>query len=148
MVMTPPNWKDVLNAISGATAPRPPHARLMRLPGITGWESGRVWGNATVDRELLQPQGNLFGGWIAAVADEVLGMAAMTVMEEGEIFSTSACSVQFFRPVNSGTIGIEARVVNRARSSVYAEATFISEEGELIAKASATQVIRRPSSQP
>jgi acyl-coenzyme A thioesterase PaaI-like protein len=45
--------------------------------------------------------------------------------------------------VLGGELRIEARVLHRGRSSAYVEATFSDAEGEMVAKASATQTIRR-----
>jgi acyl-coenzyme A thioesterase PaaI-like protein len=46
--------------------------------------------------------------------------------------------------VLGGELRIEARVLHRGRSSAYVEATFSDADGEMVAKASATQTIRRP----
>ncbi len=136
-----PDWHALLDQIVARNAPRPPHAEVLRLPGIDGWEPGRVWCNWTVDPDLIQPQGALFGGYISALADEVLGMATLTVLPEGEAFATADTRTNYFRPIREGLIAIEAQVVHKGRTNIFVEATFTDESGKLCAKASATQSV-------
>jgi uncharacterized protein (TIGR00369 family) len=139
-----PNWPKLLDEIVARKAQLPPHVGILRIPQIEGWESGRVWCTWKVDPDLISPQGSLFGGHIAAVADEMLGMATGSILADGDGFTTSDNRVHFFRPVRRGELKIEAFVLHRGRSSAHVEATFTNADGELVAKASATQIIRRP----
>lgn len=141
-----PNWPRLLDEMVARTAELPPHVGILRIPLIEGWEPGRVWCTWKVDPELLSPEGSLFGGHLAAVSDEMLGMATGSILAEGEGFSTSDIRVHYFRPVRGGELKIAASVLHRGRSSVHVEATFTDADGELVAKAGATQIIRRPAS--
>ena len=85
----------------------------------------------------------LFGGYLSAVADDMLGMATFTVLENDSIFSTSDLRVQFFRPIQREKILVTASVININRSSIHVEAIFRNNEGKLAAKASATQMLRK-----
>jgi uncharacterized protein (TIGR00369 family) len=138
-----PDWKEILDGMAAGEALVPSHVKVLRLPRIDGWEPGRVWCVWKVDPELIQPHGALFGGYISAVADEMLGLATGSVLGDGETFITSECSVHYFRPVRRGELRIEGSVVHKGGSSVHAEVTFTNGRGELVAKASATQNIRR-----
>lgn len=142
-----PDWKKMLDGIAAGRFTPPPHAQLYRIPTIDGWEPGRVWCDWIVDKALIQPQGRLFGGALAAIADEFLGVATLTVLEENELTTTADLSVNFLGAIRAGEkLRIEGRVVSRGRSSVYVEVTFTDEAGNLRAKARATQVAVRPKS--
>ena len=83
----------------------------------------------------------MFGGYIAALADSLLGLAILSVLEDDEAFTTSDLRISFFRPAVSGTLTIEGRVVHRGRSMAHVEVDFTRDDGKLVAKATATQVI-------
>jgi uncharacterized protein (TIGR00369 family) len=139
-----PKWKELLDRTVARKTTLPSHVTILRLPLIDGWEPGRVWCTWKVDPELIQPQGNLFGGYISAVADEMVGMATISVLAEGEAFTTSDSRVHYFRPVRGGELKIDASVLHRGGSRAHVEVTFTSADDELVAKASATQIIRSP----
>src|SRR6185369_15305081 len=86
----------------------------------------------------------VFGGYLAALADQALGLATMTVLEDGEVFTTSDLRVSFFRPVARGSLHIEAHVVHRGSGMVQAEVVFTRDDGKIAGKATATQVVTRP----
>ena len=65
----------------------------------------------------------------------------MTVLDDHEAFTTADLNVSFFRPVASGILTIEAKIIHRGRSLVQAEVEFIREDGKLSNKATATQAI-------
>lgn len=111
------------------------------MPRIKGWQRGRVWSQWPVDPDVFHARGAVFGGYLAAIADSTLGLAVMTVLGEDEVFTTSDLRVSFFRPAAGGTLRIEGRVVHRGRSMAHAEVDFTREDGKLVAKATATQVI-------
>ena len=75
-----PNWPQLLDEIVARKAQLPRHVGILRIPLIDGWEPGRVWGTWKVDPDLISPQGSLFGGHIAAVSDEMLGMVTGSIL--------------------------------------------------------------------
>ena len=77
----------------------------------------------------------LIGGGIS-----ILCMA--TALEEGEGFTTQDLQVKIFRPVSGPLIEIEARVVNRSRSTGYVEAEWRLPNGKVAAKVLAWKAIR------
>lgn len=82
-------------------------------------------------------------GYLTAVADELPGMATLTVLEDDEMFVTADIRMNYFRPVRGGELVVEAFVLRKGRSGAHIEATFSTPDGKLVAKASATQNIRR-----
>ena len=137
------HWTELLDQIVARKSKPPSHVAILKLPLIDGWEPGRVWCTWEIDPGLIQPQGNLFGGYISAVADEMLGMATASVLADGEAFTTSDSHVYYFRPVSGGELRIDASVLHKGRSRVHVEVLFTNSNGEMVAKASATQIILR-----
>lgn len=94
-----------------------------------------------VDPLYANPDGSIYGGWIAAMADNLLYLVASTVFKEGENASTSDLQLIFMRPVKEGRIRIEARVVERSRSAVLCDCSFYLPDGRLAARATAQQSV-------
>lgn len=133
----------ILDSVVDGTAPRTAYADALRLPVPAGWESGRVWAAWKVSPQFLTPWGSVFGGYLAAIADEFAGMAALSVLEDGETFGTTDLHVSPVRALREGTAQIEARVVGRGRAAIHVEVEILREDGTLVARASATQVVAR-----
>lgn len=110
---------------------------------LTHWEWGRLALDWEIDDRFVMPDGVMFGGHVASVADHVVGLAAMTVLEEeGDRFRTSRLETNFFRPIMRPRATIEARIVNTSKSLIHVEADFLNAEGKLAARVSALQMKR------
>ena len=70
-------------------------------------------------------------------------MVTMSVLNANETFATSELRVSLFRPVRDGTLAMEAQVIHRSRNMVHAEVLLSDEDDQLIAKATAIQVVLR-----
>lgn len=136
-----PRWSEFLDGIVNRTNTPPPVVEAMRLPGIQGWERGRVWGEWKVDPDLMTLAGTLFGGYLAALADSFVGLAMTSTLADDEWFTTSDLRIAFFRPVTSGTLQIAAEVLNRGRRMAHCECVFVNDDDKVVAKATATQVL-------
>ncbi|MGB3625102.1 MAG: PaaI family thioesterase [Henriciella sp.] len=89
----------------------------------------------------IQP-GRAFGGWVGALSDHVVSICMFSALKEGEAFTTQDLQIKFFRPVAPGDITIEARVINRSRSTGYVEAEWKDADGKLLVKVLAWKAIR------
>ena len=108
------------------------------------WEWGRLSMLWEIDDRFLMPDGMMFGGHVAAVADHVAGLAAMTVLEaDDDRFRTSRLETTFFRPLTKPRATIEARVVNASKSLIHVEADFLNAEDKLAARIAAVQAKRK-----
>jgi len=136
-------WSDLLNSIVNGTAQPPPYVRTLGTTRMKRWEPGRVWCEWEVNPALFQDLNSLFGGFIAALADEVLGFATMTVLEEGEVFITADLHVIFHRTIKDGVLYFEGRIVQREKRSAQAELVVTSQDGTIVAEATAKELIRR-----
>ena len=118
------------------------YARALRLPRPHAWEPGRVTIRWELDPELMTPWGAIFGGYLAALADESAGLVALSVLEPGETFATNDLRLSPMRAVREGPVTIEATVLHRGRSTIHVEVEFRDPSGSLLAKASAIQLVR------
>jgi uncharacterized protein (TIGR00369 family) len=94
-----------------------------------------------VDPLYANPDGSIYGGWISAMADNLLYLVSSTVFKEGENASTSDLQLIFMRPIKQGRIRIEARVVERSRSAILCDCSFFLPDGRLAARATAQQAV-------
>lgn len=133
----------VLDQVVAGETPTTEYARALRLPRPQSWEPGRVTTRWEVDPGLKTPWGNVFGGYLAALADETAGLTALSVLEEGETFATGDLRLTPMRAVREGVITVEGTVLHRGRSTIHVEVQFRSDDDRLLAKASAIQVVRQ-----
>ena len=136
-------WSELLNSIVNGTAQPPPFVRTLGTTRLKRWEPGGVWCEWEVNPALFQDQNSLFGGFVAALADEVLGFATMTILDEGEVFITTDLHVIFHRSIKDGVLCFEGKIVQRKKRSAHAEVVITSQDGTIVAKATATEIIRR-----
>lgn len=134
-------WQDILDGETSANPFPIPCVETLNMPRAYAWEPGRVRTRWEVTPDVFHPRGAVFGGYIAALADRALGMAAISLLEDHEAFTTANLDISFFRPVSSGTLEIESWVVHRGRSLIQVEVSFTSDDGKLVAKASAAQAV-------
>lgn len=133
----------ILDQVIAGKTPETNYAVALRLPRPSRWEPGRVWIEWDVTADYLTPWGAVFGGYLAALADESAGLATLSVLEEGEMFGTTDLRLTPLRAVRGGRMSICASVVHRGRSLIFVEVEFRNHEDALLAKASASQVVRR-----
>ncbi len=113
---------------------------------LASWEWGAIEMSWIIDDRFIMPDGVMFGGHIASVADHVAGLLSMTVLEEDtERFVTSRLETNYFRPLMKPAARILGRVTNVSRSLIHAEADFLNAEGKLAARIDAVQVRQRKS---
>lgn len=84
----------------------------------------------------------LHGGLVTTVLDTAMGGACWSLLEEGQTFLTADLRVEFFRPGRPGTIRAEGRVVHRTKRIVFCAAEAYDPEGNVVAAARCTQVLR------
>jgi len=134
---------DVLRAATEGLVETPPAAALL------GWralalEPGRVRVRYTARPEFGNPQGAIQGGFLAAMLDDAMGPALFTTLRADQFAPTIEMKVSFLRPARPGPLIAEGRVVHRTRSLAFLEGTLATEDGDLIATATATARIISP----
>lgn len=132
---------DRLDALVAGAAEPPPVVTTLRLGTLDAWGEGwarKTWAPAP---EILNGDGSMFGGYIAALADQIMAFAAMTVAPANAGFRTLNLKLDFIRVGKAEPLVIEGRVTARTKSVVHVEADFRRPDGELIARASAQQMV-------
>lgn len=84
----------------------------------------------------------MFDGYLAALADQILAFAAMTVLPGDKVFRTCQLSISFYQASKDGAIHIEGKVIAKSRQTISVKADFKDDAGALIAEASALQVLQ------
>lgn len=111
---------------------------------LISWVFGRINMVWHIDDRFIMPDGVMFGGHIAAVADHVAGLTTMSALDDSaDRFRTSRLETNFFRPIMKPIARIEGRAVNVSKTLIHAEADFFNAEEKLAVRISATQVRRR-----
>ena len=132
---------DRLNALKAGDATPPPIVQTLKLGLIDDWGEGWVRKSWNPSPELATADGSLFGGYLAALADQVLAFAAMTVVPHDRLFRTVNLQMNFLRVGRSHPLTLEARIVAQTRQLITARAEFRREDGVVIADATAQQIL-------
>jgi len=84
-----------------------------RIAGFGGWLNGKVT-KATEDgsiemefevrEEMLNPMGNIHGGAIAAIIDEILGFQLFLQSEEDAAYVSMTMNIDFLRAAQAGDV--------------------------------------------
>lgn len=130
-----------LDALKAGTATAPPIVETLKLGLLDDWGEGWVRKSWAPAPELQTADGSLFGGYLAALADQVLSFGAMTVTPGDMHYRTTNLQMNFVRVGRSQPLTIEARVVSKTRQMITVRAEFRREDGELIAEATAQQLL-------
>jgi uncharacterized protein (TIGR00369 family) len=132
---------DRLDALKAGTATPPPIVQTLKLGLIDDWGEGWVRKSWSPSPELATADGSLFGGYLAALADQVLAFAAMTVVPHDRLYRTVNLQMNFLKVGRSHPLVIEARIVAQTRQLITARAEFRREDGVVIADATAQQIL-------
>jgi uncharacterized protein (TIGR00369 family) len=124
-------------------APPPPVARLIGFRP-TEVEPGRCLVEFEAQERHANPMGTLHGGILCDVADAAMGIAYASTLAEGETFTTIELTINFLRPVRTGRLRAEGRVVHKGRSIGLVECDVVDDAGRAIARATSTCMTLRP----
>ena len=92
--------------------------------------------------EFANPAGNIQGGFLAAMLDDTMGPALAATLAKGEFAPTLNLNVSFTRAAKVGGIQGKGRVLKRGKEVCFLAAELY-QDGELVASATATAIIRR-----
>ncbi|HSZ11085.1 MAG TPA: PaaI family thioesterase [Rhizomicrobium sp.] len=110
---------------------------LLEIDTDTGWvKIAYQLTNAHFNR-----YGGIHGGVIAAIMDDVIATAGGLRLQWGEIAPTLEMKVNYLAPPKEGRQIAEARAVKRGKTIVFLESSLSTEDGKLLATASATLMI-------
>lgn len=93
--------------------------------------------------EWSNPQGNVQGGFLAAMLDDTLSVTGVALSNFTRIMVTLEFKVSFLRPGPIGAFRSVGRLKRLGKSIGFLEADLFDADGHLVAKASGT-VLPRP----
>ena len=85
---------------------------------------------------MFNPQGSLHGGIVATVMD--ISMGHLLRQRSGAGGATLELKVQYLRPLRSGRLRCEGRVLREGRSVAFLESRLFDPDGRLSAMATST----------
>jgi uncharacterized protein (TIGR00369 family) len=106
-------------------------------------DSGQITLEFEARPEFCNVLGNIGGGFIAAMLDEVTSLAPATTYQPGEFGPTLELKVNFIKAAKPGKLCGTGRTINRTTSIAFVEGELRDDLGELVATASATLRIIR-----
>jgi acyl-CoA thioesterase len=118
---------------------------------LIGWrliarESGSSRYELDVAAQHLNPNGVLHGGVLFSLADNGMGAALTSVLEEGELCASIAVNIAFLKAVTAGTLICDTRTVQKGRTVAFLESEIRSGE-QVVARAQGTFSIFRARSE-
>ena len=90
-----------------------------------------------VTPQHLNPNGVLHGGVIFSLADNGMGAALTSLLEEGEQCASIAVNIAFLRAVTAGTLICDTRTVQKGRTVAFLESEIRNGE-QVVARALGT----------
>ena len=125
-----------------SSALRPPCAETL------GWEliaeypaEGRIEIAFYANETMLNPRGAVQGGFVAAMLDDTMGPALVSMSGDRDAPVSLDLNVSFLRPVMLGRLIGRGRVVSRSKSVAFLEAELFDEAGNLLARSTSTAKI-------
>ncbi|MDI6873595.1 PaaI family thioesterase [Candidatus Solincola sp.] len=107
-------------------------------------EEGRSRLTLPVEKKHLNAGGVVHGGALASLADASIAAALATLMDlEREGMITVEMKINYLAPVRDGQVSAEGKVIQKGKSIAVGEACLYGSGGRMVAKATATFMIRQ-----
>jgi uncharacterized protein (TIGR00369 family) len=87
---------------------------------------------------LANPMGQVQGGYVCAMLDEVMSVACLVASKMTSVAPTLEMKTSFFRPAMPGALRGVGRVAKWGRTIAFTEGELYDGEGRLLAKATGT----------
>ena len=128
---------DLIEKLARGEASPPPIATLLGFT-LAAAEPGRAVIEFEATERHANPMGTLHGGVLADIADAAMGMAYAARLDEGETFTTLELKINFLKPVWTGKLRAEGRVISGGRSVGLVECDVRDAKDRLVAHATST----------
>lgn len=141
-VATSRSFLELCEAVSAGELTRPPFAELFGLSTAVAKE-GFFQSTISANPWYTSPAGTVYGGFLAYLADSVLGGAMNTLIPADSSLGTLDLKVSFLRPVmpDGRTLTATANVIHRGKTLVVADAELVNEDGKVVVKATSSAAI-------
>ena len=117
--------------------PPPPIATLIGFT-LASVEPGRAVIELEATERHANPMGTLHGGILCDIADAAMGMAYASGLDNGETFTTLELKINVLKPVWTGKLRAEGRVLGGGRTIGLVEADVRDAGDRLVAHATST----------
>ena len=127
--------------VSGEYAPLPIGETLgFRIASV---EPGKVTVRGRPDARSLNLINTIHGGWAAAVLDTAMALSNLSMLAEGQSFTTLDIRINYIRPItlDTGEVVAEGSIINAGRRVAYCEAKLLDSAGKLLAHGTGTCLI-------
>ena len=119
--------------------PAPPCAELLGWELIAEYpEEGRIEIAFHPTAQMLNPRGTVQGGFVAAMLDDTMGPALVSMTDGKEVPTSIDINVSFIKPVMPGRVIGKGRVVSRTKSVAFLEAELFDGNGNLLARSTSS----------
>jgi uncharacterized protein (TIGR00369 family) len=88
--------------------------------------------------EFRNPMGAIQGGFLCAMLDDTMALAALMASDFQSVVPTLEMKTSFYAPAQPGLIKGVGRVAKLGKTIVFLEGELYAPDGEVLAKASAT----------
>jgi molybdopterin converting factor subunit 1 len=132
-----PDGAEKFRELVSKDVPAPAYSDLLGSQPLDA-EPGHVRMEFQATEQFLNPMGAVQGGFLTAMLDETMGPAAISALPPGQGVPTLELKVSFIRPARPGRLVADARVVHMGKSVVFLESSLVTDDGTLIATATAT----------
>ena len=136
---------DALRAIASGEIQGAPIALLMGFD-LTEVAEGRVVFRGEPGEHVLNPMGQVHGGYAMTMLDSAMGCAALSVLPAGVGYTTLEAKTNLVRTIlpSTGPVLAEGKVINAGSRVVTAEGRLVAEQtGKLLAHATTTCLVLR-----
>jgi uncharacterized protein (TIGR00369 family) len=126
----------------------PPNCDLtLGLNCLEKSEAGTTTWRAAVDERFLNPAGVVQGGFLAAMLDSAMGASAVSAYHQRSVNVTNTeMNVSFLHSARPGDVlTCVATVLKPGRIVAFLESRITNQDGDLVARASSTFLIRERS---
>jgi uncharacterized protein (TIGR00369 family) len=105
---------------------------------IEHFEAGAARVSMNVAPSVHNPAGTLHGGVYCDLADMAMGIAFFSSLDDGEAMTTIELKINFLRPVVSGLVTADARIVSKGKTTGLVECDVRDAQNRLLARVSST----------
>lgn len=125
-----------------SVAPAPVGAMLGGRIGAVDLQAGTLQSDYIATGAFLNPAGQVQGGMLGAMLDDLTASLVMATVAEGEFCATLNLNVSFLRPARAGMLAGTARMERRGKGVCHVSGE-LAQGGSVVATATATCMIVR-----
>ncbi len=131
--------RQILERFIEGRLPAPPIARPMTF-WLTEVGDGFAVFEGEPGEHLLNPMGNVHGGWALTLIDSACGCAAHSTLPAEVGYATIETKANFSRPImrDTGRVRCEGRVIAKGRQILSTEAKLLDRDGKVLAHGTST----------